>query len=184
MVRRAASFLVRNGPVTQQDRWEEDGGYAPFTLAVEIAALLAAADFADAAGDPEMARYLCETADAWNDQIERWTYCAGTDLARQMGVAGYYSPPITFRSRWGCRLKLSRRIRCVRRGSGHPRARRARALVGAGPGGADRHGDRGDHVRLTGDYRPGAAVPDRLLGDRHRRVRDRRGDPAAQAYRG
>ena len=48
MVRRAASYLVRNGPVTQQDRWEEDGGYTPFTLAAEIAALLAAADLADA----------------------------------------------------------------------------------------------------------------------------------------
>jgi glucoamylase len=45
MVRRAAGFLVRNGPVTQQDRWEEDPGYSPFTLAVEIAALLAAADW-------------------------------------------------------------------------------------------------------------------------------------------
>ncbi|MFN2186240.1 MAG: glucan 1,4-alpha-glucosidase, partial [Anaerolineae bacterium] len=32
MVRRAAGFLVRNGPVTPQDRWEEDPGYSPFTL--------------------------------------------------------------------------------------------------------------------------------------------------------
>ena len=47
MITRAAGYIVRNGPVTGQDRWEEDGGYSPFTLAVEIAALLAAADFAD-----------------------------------------------------------------------------------------------------------------------------------------
>ena len=40
MVRSAASFIVRNGPVTQQDRWEEDAGYSPFTLAVEISGLL------------------------------------------------------------------------------------------------------------------------------------------------
>src|SRR6202035_111174 len=33
MVRKAAAFIVANGPVTQQDRWEEDGGYSPFTLA-------------------------------------------------------------------------------------------------------------------------------------------------------
>ena len=26
MVRNAASFILRNGPVTQQDRWEEDAG--------------------------------------------------------------------------------------------------------------------------------------------------------------
>src|SRR5260370_1254713 len=52
-VSRAASFIVRNGPVTQQDRWEEDPGYSPFTLAVEISGLLAAADLADAVGQPE-----------------------------------------------------------------------------------------------------------------------------------
>ena len=40
MVRSAATFILRNGPVTQQDRWEEDGGYSPFTLAAEISALL------------------------------------------------------------------------------------------------------------------------------------------------
>src|SRR5439155_12867581 len=37
MIQRAAGYLLRNGPVTQQDRWEEDGGYSPFTLAAEIA---------------------------------------------------------------------------------------------------------------------------------------------------
>ena len=44
---RRRGYIVRNGPVTGQDRWEEDGGYSPFTLAVEIAALLAAAELAD-----------------------------------------------------------------------------------------------------------------------------------------
>jgi glucoamylase len=96
MVRRAAGFLVRNGPVTGQDRWEEDGGYSPFTLAVEIAALLAAADLALLMGAPEQAAYLRETADTWNDQIEQWTYATATELARQYGVEGYYvriAPP-------------------------------------------------------------------------------------------
>ncbi len=90
MVRNAASFIVRNGPVTQQDRWEEDGGYSPFTLAVEVAALLAAADVADLVGEPVSAEYLRDTADTWNDNIERWTYTLDGDLARQMGVDGYY----------------------------------------------------------------------------------------------
>lgn len=96
MAKKAAAFLVRNGPVTQQDRWEEDAGYSPFTLAVEISALLAAADLADAVGEPGVAKYLRETADAWNDCVERWTYYEGTDLARQIGVTGYYvriAPP-------------------------------------------------------------------------------------------
>jgi glucoamylase len=96
MVRNAASFLLKNGPVTQQDRWEEDPGYSPFTLAVEIAALLAAADLAEIQSEPAAARLLCETADVWNDHIESWTYVTGTDLARQVGVDGYYvriAPP-------------------------------------------------------------------------------------------
>jgi glucoamylase len=95
MVRGAAEFLVRNGPVTQQDRWEEDPGYSPFTLAVEIAALLGAADLADTY-EPSIASYLRETADAWSCAIERWTYVTGTELARRVGVDGYYvriAPP-------------------------------------------------------------------------------------------
>ena len=98
MVRKAASFIVRNGPVTQQDRWEEDGGYSPFTLAAEISALLAAADIADLSGHSSEATYLREVADAWNDNIERWVYATGGELAERVGVDGYYvriAPPDT-----------------------------------------------------------------------------------------
>ena len=90
MVQRAASFIACNGPVTQQDRWEEDGGYSPFTLAVEISALLAAADLADVVSENIIAGYLRDTADNWNENIERWTYATNTDLARQLGVDGYH----------------------------------------------------------------------------------------------
>ncbi|HEX5464294.1 MAG TPA: glucan 1,4-alpha-glucosidase [Burkholderiales bacterium] len=98
MTRRAASFLVCNGPVTQQDRWEEDAGYSPFTLAAVVAALLVGAELADENGETAIATYLRETADAWNDHIERWTYVIDTPLARQAGVDGYYvriAPPDT-----------------------------------------------------------------------------------------
>jgi glucoamylase len=97
-VHSAAGFLARNGPVTQQDRWEEDAGYSPFTLAAEISALLAAADLADAVGERSIAGYMRDTADRWNDNVERWVYATDTDLARQIGVEGYYvriSPPQT-----------------------------------------------------------------------------------------
>lgn len=96
MVRNAASFIVRNGPVTQQDRWEEDAGYSPFTLSVEISALLAAAEIANLTGHSSQAQTLQDTADAWNDNVERWVYATGGDLAQQMGVEGYYvriAPP-------------------------------------------------------------------------------------------
>jgi len=90
MVRKAAGYLVRNGPVTDQDRWEEDPGYSPFTLAVEIAALLAAADIAEQLADMGTAQLLRETADAWNADIDRLTFVRGTDLAHQLEVDGYY----------------------------------------------------------------------------------------------
>jgi len=96
MVRKAAGFLLANGPVTPQDRWEEDPGYSPFTLSVEIAALLAAADIAELHDDLPAAKLLRETADMWNAHIENWTYVSGTDLAKQVGVDGYYvriAPP-------------------------------------------------------------------------------------------
>src|SRR5580704_4941069 len=98
MVRSAVSFILRNGPVTQQDRWEEDGGYSPFTLAVEISALLAGADIADLTGHNEQAATMRDAADAWNDNIERWVYANGGDLANQLGIDGYYvriAPPDT-----------------------------------------------------------------------------------------
>ena len=90
MVRRAAAFIARNGPVTQEDRWEEDAGYSPFTLAVEIAAMLVAAELAELIGESDTAFYLRESADFCNASIERWTYVSGTDLACKAGVDGYY----------------------------------------------------------------------------------------------
>ena len=58
-------------------------------MAVEVAALLAAADFADEAGEKDMAIYLRQTADIWNPQMERWTYVTRTDLARRFEIEGY-----------------------------------------------------------------------------------------------
>ena len=98
MIAKAAGFVVRNGPVTGQDRWEEDGGYSPFTLAVEIAALLVAAEFADRLAARSLAVYLRETADIWNSLVEQWTYATDTPLSRRMEVDGYYvriAPPET-----------------------------------------------------------------------------------------
>ena len=90
MIRRAAAFIVRNGPVTGQDRWEENSGFSPFTLAVEISGLLAAADFAERAGESDFAVLLRDTADAWNARIEEWTYVRDTVIAREVGVDGHY----------------------------------------------------------------------------------------------
>jgi glucoamylase len=90
MALRAAGFVVRHGPITGQDRWEENAGYTPFTLAAQIAALLAAADLAEFADLPDTAAFLRDTADAWNEQIEDWIYVSDTALSRNVGVTGYY----------------------------------------------------------------------------------------------
>jgi glucoamylase len=90
MIQRAAGFLVQNGPITEQDRWEANPGYSPYTMAVEIAALLAAADFAELESQNDMAQFLRATADAWNDSIDELTYVSGTKLAKKFGVEGYY----------------------------------------------------------------------------------------------
>lgn len=86
MVTAAAGFLVRNGPVTQQDRWEENEGLTPSTLAPVIAALVEAAAMLP---DPA-ATYCLELADDWNAAVESWTFARGTRLARQAGVEGHY----------------------------------------------------------------------------------------------
>jgi glucoamylase len=90
MVRAAAGFLVRQGPVTGQDRWEENAGFSTFTLAVETAALLVAAEQADHAGESRAAAFLLDTADAWNDAIDSWVLAKDTELAREVDVEAYY----------------------------------------------------------------------------------------------
>ncbi|GFO66680.1 glucan 1,4-alpha-glucosidase [Geomonas limicola] len=90
MVRKALGYLVRVGPVSGQDRWEEDPGYSPFTVAAQVAALLAGADLAESAGEPSLGRYLRETADVWNDSLERWMYQTDSDWCREFDLPGYY----------------------------------------------------------------------------------------------
>ena len=90
MVRRAAGYLVRSGPVSPQDRWEEDPGYSPFTVGAEIAALLAAADLADLSHEASVAGYLREVADVWHGCIDRWMYASSIDWCNRFGVDGYY----------------------------------------------------------------------------------------------
>ena len=86
MVRAAVGYIVRTGPASPQDRWEENAGISPFTLAVAIAALIAAAPWLDS----RQREYALELADEWNERLESWCYFEGTSLARQLGVKGYY----------------------------------------------------------------------------------------------
>jgi glucoamylase len=72
-IERAAGFLVRNAPITHQERWEENAGYSPSTLAAVIAGLICAADFARAHESMELAEFLEEFADWIEGHLEDWT---------------------------------------------------------------------------------------------------------------
>lgn len=72
-VERAAAFLIRNAPVTQQERWEECAGYSPSTLAVVITALVCAAEMARARHAPKLALFVEEQADWIESHLEDWT---------------------------------------------------------------------------------------------------------------
>ncbi len=86
MVLRALSFIVCNGPASDQDRWEEDAGINTFTLGVCIAALVAGAPYLPV-GARELALAI---ADFWNSRLEEWTSVKDTPLSRHYGIPGYY----------------------------------------------------------------------------------------------
>ncbi len=86
MIAGAASFIARTGPATGQDRWEENSGLTPSTLAPVVAGLVVAAEHL---AEPA-ASYCLELADDWNASIEEWTYASGTQVAADHGVEGHY----------------------------------------------------------------------------------------------
>jgi glucoamylase len=72
-VRPAADFLVRTGPRTPQERWEEKAGYSPSTIAAEIAGLVCAAEIARRNDAGASAAIYLAAADEWARNVERWT---------------------------------------------------------------------------------------------------------------
>ena len=72
-VERAAGFLVRHAPITHQERWEENAGYSPSTLAAVIGGLICAAEMARAHDSAELAEFLEEFADWIEGHLEDWT---------------------------------------------------------------------------------------------------------------
>ncbi|HUB60250.1 MAG TPA: glycoside hydrolase family 15 protein [Puia sp.] len=89
-LRQAVDFILRHGPMTEQDRWEQQAGLSPFTLATEVAALVAAGAMFEALSDVDYAALCRRVADEWNAQVETWTYVRGTETAKRYGVEGYY----------------------------------------------------------------------------------------------
>ncbi len=86
MITGALGFIARSGPISQQDRWEEDSGINAFTLSICIAALVEGSEWLGSQGR----EFTLALADYWNAHIEDWTAAYDTDLAHQIGVNGYY----------------------------------------------------------------------------------------------
>lgn len=72
-VRKAADFLVAHGPSFGVERWEEQSGYSPSTIAAEIAGLVAAGEIAGRHGDDARARLYRATADHFARSVKGWT---------------------------------------------------------------------------------------------------------------
>jgi len=88
MLKPAADFLVNGGRTgllwntefeaslgyTQQERWEEQEGYSPSTIAAVIGGLVTAADLAENFGDPADAEIYLAAADELEANIENWMF--------------------------------------------------------------------------------------------------------------
>jgi glucan 1,4-alpha-glucosidase len=79
-VKRSSDYVARNGPPTAQERWEEEAGYSPSSIAAEIAGLACGAAVALEEGHTEDALIWLALADDWTDNVEQWTATeTGTD---------------------------------------------------------------------------------------------------------
>jgi glucan 1,4-alpha-glucosidase len=76
-----ADFIVNNGPATGAERWEDQSGYSPSTIAAEIAGLVAAADIARKSHDYRSANLWQAVADQWRRSIREWTVTTNGPLA-------------------------------------------------------------------------------------------------------
>ncbi|HET6875986.1 MAG TPA: glucodextranase DOMON-like domain-containing protein [Jatrophihabitans sp.] len=79
----AADFLVAHGPSYGVERWEEQSGYSPSTIAAEIAGLTAAATIAHRQGDDAHARLYQAVADQFQRKVKDWTVTSDGPLSSQ-----------------------------------------------------------------------------------------------------
>ena len=88
-VKKAADFLIgfqqdgNNAPRTPAERWENQSGYSPATIASEIAGLVCAATIARHNGDEAAALRYLATADDWQSKVKGWTVTASGPYSSQ-----------------------------------------------------------------------------------------------------
>jgi glucoamylase len=72
-VKRAEDLVIATGPNSDQERWENQSGYSPATIAAEISGLVCAADLATANHHPSVAAHYLAVADDWAAHVKAWT---------------------------------------------------------------------------------------------------------------
>jgi glucoamylase len=80
-IKPAADFVIGHGPSFGVERWEEQSGYSPSTIAAEIAGLVAASDIALVNHDKTSAQLWLGVADDWQRSVEGWTVTSTGPLA-------------------------------------------------------------------------------------------------------
>lgn len=80
-VRPAIDFVIAHGPAFGVERWEEQSGYSPSTIAAEVAGLIAGASLADANGDSRTASVARGVADDWQRSLPGWAVTTNGPLA-------------------------------------------------------------------------------------------------------
>jgi glucoamylase len=79
-IKNAANYIINHGPSTGQERWEENSGYSPSTIAAEIAGLVCAADIARVNGDTSDQTTWDNKADYWQGMVPNWTFTTNGSL--------------------------------------------------------------------------------------------------------
>jgi len=80
MILRSTGYLILAGPVTGQERWEENAGYSPSTLATVIASLVCAAEHVGQRGLRGTGDFILAYADWLAAHLEEWTLTTRGEL--------------------------------------------------------------------------------------------------------
>jgi glucoamylase len=89
-LRPAADYIMAHGPATAQERWEEERGYSPSTIAAEIAGLVCASAIARDNQATDAARKYLSRADDWAAHLEAWLVTTTGHLGGSLAKHGYY----------------------------------------------------------------------------------------------
>lgn len=177
-IKPAANFVVSHGPSFGPERWEEQSGYSPSTIAAEIAGLLAAANIANVNHDAVSAREWRAVADDYQRSIKSWSVTSSGPLADH---PYFHSPVQAQDGRPQRRDLLQPRQRRPHAGPAQRRVPRART-----PGRPAR--DRSRHPAVAAARRPHHRVQhperSRMASLQRRRLRRRCGRrPSMGAHR-